>query len=118
MTTAVQLECCKAQICSLFLLVSSKYLGSLASVGVGAHMLLICFASLGAAASQAVRLPGLFVIVSLLAVAIGVEGALEHRAIGIVLADAIWMLVAVEATYVATSLLWNSEPTPVSPRKA
>jgi len=82
------------------------------------QMLLICFASLGAAASQAVRLPGLLVIVSLLAVAIGVEGALEQRSLGIVLTDAVWMLVAVEATYVATSLLWNSEASPAAPRKA
>lgn len=81
-------------------------------------MLLICFASLGAAASQAVRLPGLLVIVSLLAVAIGVEGALEQRSLGIVLTDAVWMLVAVEATYVATSLLWNSEASPAATRKA
>jgi hypothetical protein len=81
-------------------------------------MLLICFASLGAAASQAVRLPGLLVIVSLLAVAIGLEGALEQRALGIVLADAVWMLVAVEAAYIATSLLWNSAAAPVAPRKA
>ena len=81
-------------------------------------MLLICFASLGAAASQAVRLPGLLMIVSLLAVAIGIEGALEHRSVGIVLADAVWMLVAVEATYIVTSLLWNSEASPGTPRKA
>ena len=81
-------------------------------------MLLICFASLGAAASQAVRLPGLLMIVSLLAVAIGIEGALEHRSVGIVLTDAVWMLVAVEATYIATSLLWNSETSPGTPRKA
>jgi hypothetical protein len=81
-------------------------------------MLLICFASLGAAASQAVRLPGLLVIVSLLAVAIGIEGALEQRSLGIVLTDAVWMLVTVEATYVVTSLLWNSEASPAAPWEA
>ncbi|MGU3361790.1 hypothetical protein ACLBWX_15780 [Methylobacterium sp. M6A4_1b] len=81
-------------------------------------MLLICFVSLGAAASQAVRLPGLLLIVLVLALAIGLEGALAQRSLGTVLADAAWMLVAVEATYVATSLLWNAEPSPVSHRKA
>ncbi|KQP75211.1 hypothetical protein ASF41_15775 [Methylobacterium sp. Leaf111] len=64
------------------------------------------------------RLPGLLVIVSLMAVAIGIEGALEQRALAIVLTDAIWMLVAVEASYVAASLLWTSEASPAEPRKA
>lgn len=118
MITAVQLKLCEAQFCLFFLLVSSKYLGSLANDEVGAQMLLICFASLGVAASQAVRLPGLLLIVSLLAVAIGIEGALQHRSLGTVLADAVWMLVAVESAYVAMSLLWNAEPAPVSHRKA
>jgi NADH:ubiquinone oxidoreductase subunit K len=54
-------------------------------------------------------LPGLLVIVSTLAIAIGLEGALSHRAFSSVLLSAVLMLVAVEVSYLAASLLWNAK---------
>jgi NADH:ubiquinone oxidoreductase subunit K len=68
-------------------------------------MLLTCFVLIGAAASRAVRLPALLLIVSVLAVAIGVEGALSHRALTSVLLNALLMLAAVEFSYLAATLL-------------
>jgi NADH:ubiquinone oxidoreductase subunit K len=72
-------------------------------------MLLMCFALLGAAASRALKLPGLLVLVSLLAVAIGLEGALSHRALSSVLLNAVLMLATVEFSYLAASLLWDEK---------
>ena len=68
-------------------------------------MLLMCFALLGAVASRAVKVSGLLLIVSLLAMAIGVEGALHHRALASVVVDGVLMLLAVECSYVAALLL-------------
>jgi NADH:ubiquinone oxidoreductase subunit K len=72
-------------------------------------MLYLCFALLGAAASRAFRVPGLLVIVSVLAIAIGLEGAISHRSMATVLLNAVLMLVAVEVSYLAASLLWNAK---------
>lgn len=68
-------------------------------------MLYLCFALLGAAASRVVRVPGLLLIVSFLSIAIGIEGALSHRAWASVLVDAVLMLASVEFSYLAASLL-------------
>lgn len=68
-------------------------------------MLLMCFALLGAAASRAVRLPGLLLIVSILAISIGLEGAVNHRAFVLVLLNAVLMLVTVESAYFAAMVL-------------
>lgn len=70
-------------------------------------MLYVCFALLGAAASRAFRAPGLLVLVTVLAIAIGVEGALSHRALTSVLLNAVLMLAAVEFSYLAATLLWD-----------
>ena len=86
-------------------LVTFNYVGILNGHHFGVAMLFMCFALLGAAASRAVRLPGLLLIVSVLAVAIGVEGALSHRAFAHVFVNAVLMLVAVEAAYVAALML-------------
>lgn len=76
-------------------------------------MLYLFFLLLGAAASRAFRLPGLLAIVSLLAVAIGLEGALNQRDLASVLGTAVLMLAAVEISYLATSWLWDTAPRPL-----
>jgi hypothetical protein len=104
---AMQPQWCRAQRGLLFKLVDAKYVGSIGSHHVGVLMLFMCFALLGGAASRAVRLPGLLLIVSVLAVAIGIEGVVSHRALGSVLLIAVLMLVVVEWAYVAASLIWK-----------
>ncbi|WP_156376176.1 hypothetical protein [Methylobacterium sp. Leaf117] len=106
MTAALQHVCRAAQFCLVFKLVNHDNLGSLRGDHDGVTMLLMCFMSLGAAASRAVKLPGLLLIVSLLAIAIGLEGAMSHRTAATVLVDAVLMLFVVESAYVAASVLW------------
>ncbi|WP_156389688.1 hypothetical protein [Methylobacterium sp. Leaf465] len=99
----------RAQICLLLELVTFEYVGILNGHHVGVTMLLMCFALLGAAASRAFRAPGLLALVSVLAIAIGVEGALSHRALTSVLLNAVLMLAAVEFSYLAATLLWDAK---------
>lgn len=68
-----------------------------------------CFALLGAAASRAFKVSGLLVLVSALAVLIGLEGALSQRALASVLLNAVLMLTTVEFSYLAATLVWNKE---------
>ncbi|KQP53609.1 hypothetical protein ASF41_23340 [Methylobacterium sp. Leaf111] len=72
-------------------------------------MLYLCFALLGAAASRTFTVRGLLILVSVLAVAIGLEGALSHRPLPSVLLSAVLMLVAVEVSYLTTALLWDEK---------
>ena len=75
-------------------------------------MLYLSFLLLGAVASRAVRISGLLAIVALLAVAIGLEGALNQRDPASVLGHAVLMLAAVEISYLATSWLWDAAARP------
>lgn len=72
-------------------------------------MLYLCFALLGAAAGRTFKVRGLLVLVSVLAVAIGLEGALSHRPLPSVLLGTVLMLVTVEVSYLAAALLGNEK---------
>ncbi|POR40103.1 hypothetical protein CRT23_25695 [Methylobacterium sp. V23] len=75
----------------------------------GDAMLYLCFALLGAAASRTFTVRGLLILVSVLAVAIGLEGALSHRPLQSVLLGTVLMLVTVEVSYLAAALLVNAK---------
>lgn len=74
---------------------------------VGVFMTFICFALLGAVAGLTCKWPSLLAIVSILAIAIGVEGTLRGTPTGSVLLSLTLMLVVVEGMFVAVPLLWH-----------
>ena len=76
-------------------------------------MLTLSFLLLGAAASRAFRVPGLLALVALLAVAMGLEGALNQRDLTSVLGDAVLMPAAVEVSYLAAAWLWDAAARPL-----
>lgn len=64
----------------------------------------MCFAVLGAALGWAYRWPMLFLVVSILALAIGVEGALNDRPPAFVITKAALMHIIVQGSYFASAL--------------